>query len=324
MESNKLLSLSQHCFRKRHSTKTASILLCDSRQNADKGNMTGAIYVDLSKAFDTIGHNALLTKLSAYGIKGNELQWFRSYLFNRKHIVYSENCCSDPDFVFCVVPQGSILGPLLFIVFINDLSERMKHSTVIMYADDTVLYFSNKDPKVIEQHLNEDTENLSLYFQENELIINLNKGKTELILFGTAKRIKSTGEKIKVYYNQKLINFTDTYKYLGTILDNRLNLKENFKKSYKMASGRLRLLEKMRSYLTTKAAHLVYITMIVPLITFSCTLRAPYTETQKLKLSSSDTRTKRIIGTIKMITTIESLANRECTKMCLENVPQVK
>ena len=124
-------------------------------------------------------------------------------------------------------------------------------------------------------------QNLLSYFRKNELVINLKKGKTETILFGMAKRLKTAGE-IDVLYNNQRINFTETYKYLGNIVDHHLNFSENFEKSYKKkASSRLRLLEQMRCYLTSKAARLGYVTMIIPLLISSCTLRPPCTNTQK-------------------------------------------
>ena len=152
----------------------------------------------------------------------------------------------------------------------------------------------NECKEKTENDLNQDTQNLLSCFRKNELVINLKNGKTETTLFGTTTRLKIAG-KIDVLYNNQRINFTNTYKYLGNIVVHPLNFSENFEKSYKKASSRLRLLERMRCYLTSKAARLVYITMIIPLLTSSCTLKSPYNNTQKLKYNSLDKRAQKII-----------------------------
>ena len=122
-------------------------------------------------------------------------------------------------------------------------------------------------------------------------------------------------------YNNVKISFTKTYKYLGNILDSNMNFSLNFDASYKKTSGRLRLLERMRCYLTTQAARFVYVMMIVPIIT-GCTLKSPYNATQSATLLSLDRRAKKIVGT-NDTTPLESLANRErclLVKKCLKNV----
>ena len=91
----------------------------------NNGNMVGVVYLDLSKAFDTIGHGLLLTKLQSYGVNGKELNWFTDYLFNRTQIIEIDSFRSSAEPICCGVPQGSILGPLLFIVFFKDLIENI-------------------------------------------------------------------------------------------------------------------------------------------------------------------------------------------------------
>jgi hypothetical protein len=157
----------------------------------NKGNLVGVVYLDLSKAFDTIGHAPLLIKLSAYSVRGKELDWFTSYLFNRTQVVALGSMNSEPEPVYCGVPQGSILGPLLFITFFNDLVDSM-NSKVIKYADDTVIYYAN-DVDVIENVLNSETKIIGLYCSENELVLNFKKGKTESMLFRMAKKLSQNG-----------------------------------------------------------------------------------------------------------------------------------
>ena len=98
----------------------------------------GAVYIDLSKAFDAISHAILLKKLKSYGFKGRELGWFHDYLFNRSQVVYVGNYFSCQEPIYCGVSQGSILGPLLFTLFCNDFVDHIPNSKVIIYADDTV------------------------------------------------------------------------------------------------------------------------------------------------------------------------------------------
>lgn len=180
LESNNLLSEKQFGYRKKRSTELATaLLLYDIRQAADKGKITGAIFIDLSKAFDTLGHATLLAKLKQYGVSNVTLQWFESYLFDRKQIVGFDDELSDPYPVLCGVPQGSILGPLLFLILFNDFPDILKKADVVEFADDTVIYVSSNKISQIEEMLNNDLKNISSYFRENELVINLKPGKTE-------------------------------------------------------------------------------------------------------------------------------------------------
>ena len=154
LEGNNLLNNCQYGFRKHRSTKLAATLLCDNIcRELDNGKLVGAVYIDLSKAFDTIGHRILLNKLASCGVIGDELAWFTDYLFNRNKIVEINNVHSDMEPIYCSVPQGSTLGPLLFIVFFNDIVDKIQHSNVITYADDTVVYYLNADVNTIEDVL---------------------------------------------------------------------------------------------------------------------------------------------------------------------------
>ena len=143
------------------STELATTLFTDFiRKSADNGLMTGAVFLDLSKAFDTLGHDCLLQKLKSYGIKGLALQWFTDYLFQRSQIVKLSQERSSPCPLVCGVPQGSILGPVLFLLFFDDC---VHHSNVLQFADDTVIFVSSKKVCDIEYLLNSDLNSVSLY-----------------------------------------------------------------------------------------------------------------------------------------------------------------
>ena len=133
------------------------------REQMDSGKLIGAIYLAQTKAFDTIGHNVLIDKLPEIGICGKSLDWFVDYLFNRSQTVEINGCRSVVGPIVLGVPQGSILGPLLFIMFYNDFLDYIQSCEVIIYADDAVIFYANKDPTVIENQLNKDTENVKNY-----------------------------------------------------------------------------------------------------------------------------------------------------------------
>ena len=178
LETNSLLNDCQFGYRKRRSTKLATALFCDKiRREIENGLLVGCVYLDLSKAFDTIGHSVLLEKLILYGVCGPELAWFTDYLFNRTQLVEINNAVSDESAIMSGVPQGSILGPLLFIVFFDDFKDNLVNCDVTQYADDTVIMFAHKDVEIVEKVLNSDMNHISRYCTENELLLNLKKGE---------------------------------------------------------------------------------------------------------------------------------------------------
>ena len=120
-----------------------------------------------------------------------ELHWFTDYLFSRTQSVQFKGALSDANPIFSGVPQGSILGPLLFTIHFNDVHTPLQSTSIITYADDTVIFTAAKDLESIQRHLSEDCHNLSSWFRDNELVLNLKKGKTECMIFGTAKRLNA-------------------------------------------------------------------------------------------------------------------------------------
>ena len=239
LEFNGFLSEHQFGFRPNRSTELAVTFFTDLiRKEAEGGRATGAVFIDLSKAFDTISHSVLLEKLSRYEIQDNELNWFTNYLFLRKQIVQFKGVLSEPNPVFTGVPQGSILGPLLFLIHFNDVHKSLSYSKIITYADDTVIFTSLKDLDAIQHNLSEDISSLVSWFRDNELIINFREGKSEVMLLGTAKKLNGfDGNELNPSVNGSRIDTTTNYKYLGVHLDYTLNLDMHFCKTYKEAAG---------------------------------------------------------------------------------------
>ena len=151
LENNNLITSSKFGFRRRYNTELAVTLFTDKiRLAMDQGKLTGAVSIDLEKAFDTVEHSVLLSKLPFFGVTGNELKWIKTYLTCRFQYVHYDNVKSEPQLIKSGVPQGSILGPLLFLIQRNDLIKIVDGCSIQMCADDIVIYTSHRDIKVIE------------------------------------------------------------------------------------------------------------------------------------------------------------------------------
>ena len=294
LEQNKLLSQSQFGFRKGSSTQHAVTLFSDaSRQAMDTGMLTGAVFVDLSKAFDTVDHARLLSKLPIYGILNRERKWFESYIFNRNHFVSFHGVPSEVSTISCGVPQRSILGPLLFVLLINDLEFQLKYSQIILYADDAVIYFADKDVGSIQERLNADLKCISNWFSDNNLIVNLKKSKTECVLFGTHKKT-ARSENFMIKMNGTQITESHAYEYLGVIMDKNLNYLEHLNKIQKKAASRVRLLFWMRHNIRPYTVEAIY-KMILPVMLYCSNIFIDLPNCHKLKFEDIQNRAMQIV-----------------------------
>ena len=181
----------QSGFRGNHSTNLCLPFLTDKiLKGFDEGLLTGMISINLQKAFDTIDHEILLQKLKAINFSESTIKWFKSYLPEIIFLVNIENKLSDFGQVSCGVPQGSILGPLLFLIYVNDMAQAVT-STLLLYADYSCILYQHKDIVQIEKRLIQDFENHCDWFVDNKLSIHFGEDKTKSILFASKRRAKN-------------------------------------------------------------------------------------------------------------------------------------
>ena len=161
LRENNILYEKQFGFQNSHSTDHAIIQLIDEiSKSFEKNEYSLGVFIDLSKAFDTVDHQILLGKLSNYGIRNINYEWFKSYLTNRNQFVPYDQKKTKMAIVKCGVPQGSILGPLLFLIYINDMNKASKLLNPIMFADDSNLFYSHRDIKILFEVVNKELRNI--------------------------------------------------------------------------------------------------------------------------------------------------------------------
>ena len=177
------------------------------------------VVMDLQKAFDTVDHNILCQILEETRIVS--VGWFRSYLSDWQQVVTVDGATSTPGIVTCGVPQGSILGPLLFLCYVNDMATSIEADCkLILYADDSAILFAHKDPKVISQKLSKVMETCSEWLIDYKLSLHL--CKTECVLFGSQRKLKKV-EHFTIFCKDHQIKSQDSVKYLGLFIDKYLN-----------------------------------------------------------------------------------------------------
>ena len=269
LDKNNILYKYQSGFRKHHSTDTCLSYLTDKvKIGFEEGLLTGMVLIDLQKAFDTIDHSILLEKMSCLGFAGKTIAWYTSYLTNRSFIVNVGKEFSSPGKLSCGVPQGSILGPLLFLLYVNDMSQAV-NSELLFYADDTCLIYMGKNIQKIEEQLNSDFTSLCEWFIDNKLSVHFGEEKTKSILFGTKRQLKDQRD-LNLKYGDIEIKQHSRVTYLGCILDNILSGEHMAAKVLNTVNNRLKFVYRKQKFLSLSLRRLLCNALIQPHFDYAC------------------------------------------------------
>ena len=254
----------QFGFRAGCSTIHSLISITETINKTIEQNKFGCgVFIDLKKAFDTVNHDILLLKLEHYGIRDNALNWFKSYLSEREQFVSLNGSDSIKKTITCGVPQGSVLGPLLFLLYINDLPNISNKLKFFLFADDTNIYFEDTALSNIEKIMNKELKKLYEWLCINRLSLNISK--TNFVVFHAPNKIKYP---ITILINKQAIEEAKYVKYLGVLIDSQLSFKYHINELSKKIARGIGILYKLRHYVNAKILKNVYYAIIYPFLLY--------------------------------------------------------
>ena len=274
LEGNKMLYQHQYGFRRSRDTQQPLIHLINKVYdglNKPQSEYSACVFLDLKKAFDTCDIPILLSKLKHYGFKGVSAKWFENYLTNRKQYVEINGVKSKEKVLTHGVPQGSVIGPILFLLYINDLP----NSTTLfcsLFADDTIFCKTSSNLETIKTSLNEELDKASVWFRANKLSLNVSKTKYMVFRLSSMQpvnnnfRIFINGEEVERISNE---NETKSFKFVGVHLDEFLNWNEHTKMVKNKVSSSLYALNQIKNVLPSKTLKTIYSSMILPHLNYS-------------------------------------------------------
>ena len=265
LEKEKIFYDKQFGFRTKHSTDHAVLNIIDKIQRAiDDRDFSCGIFLDLSKAFDTVDHTILIKKLECYGIRGNAKNWFTSYLSNRQQTVTVNKITSNPTTISCGIPQGSVLGPVLFLLYINDFNQSSDLFDFHLFADDANLFYRHKSLSILESDINNELVNINTWLCANKLSLNIKK--SNFVLFHPPQR-KITLQ-VKLYISGTSLQKENCIKYLGIMIDSNLSWKTQSSCISKKIKRSIGILSKLRYYVDLSILIKLYYALIYPFLIY--------------------------------------------------------
>ena len=314
-----ILNKRQHAYKKYHSTTTCLFEIIETaRKHIDDGNLVAIASLDLSKAFDSLAHNLILRKLNEMGLNESATTWIHSYLSNRKQTVKLGNVESEENIVESGVPQGSILGPLLFITCTNDIVEKMEEYDICMYADDMQIVMKGENVKELGEKLEVAIQKANKYYNENSLLCN--PTKTEVMLVGTKIRLAKSEQLIVKTTNgseTKYITGEKSLKILGVHVDESLDWKKHTSSVKQKATNCIRNLHRVNQLIPMKQRRILYNSLVTPHFSYADTIWGNCGAVNSNKLQQAQNfAAKSMLGISKYSSSTQALKKLELLPLC--------
>ena len=307
LEKYNILYEFQFGFRQGHSTEHALVEIVDKMKQAiDNNELTCGLFLDLSKAFDTVNHEILLYKLDHYGIRGPALKLIKNYLTNRKQFVKIGKNKSELRLISCGVPQGSVLGPLLFILYINDLHKACSTGNIRIFADDTNVFFKCKDINEITRIGSLLMTQLHQWFKSNKLT--LNAEKSNFVVF-RSKRKNLTNIPDQLQFENQKIDRKNSVKYLGVTLDEHLTWNEHILDLCNKLKRHFKTFYCIRRYLNKEQVKSIYYALIYSRIKYGITVYGSASKNLIAKIQTLQNKLMKVLLGKKYRYSTDSLHN---------------
>ena len=263
---NEYINIDQSAYRAHHSTQTSILRVTDDFiDNMCDKLLTGVCLLDIKKCFDTISHKILKIKLGNYGIVDVELRWFDNYLSNRSQVVSLNGNVSSKSTINIGVPQGTVLAPLLFMIFVNDISQSVGLSCCNLYADDTLIYCSGSDVAQVTEKLQNSITCVSSWYKSNCLCLNIEKSNVLLV---TNKNCHEGNVKLDIQIDNQFLNQSETADYLGVRLDSHLAWSAHVKKICSSLGYKINRLSRLKTFTPEYVLNKIYISSIQNVIDY--------------------------------------------------------